>query len=225
MTIRCPPRQTNTLTVTRNISREKSGTSWSSAGSNTSESLSPLVCSDQLSGQRHAVDEDQDAQAQAGADRGFAAQQHEILDDVAGIVDRRVPLRGHDEQGQRRRQQNPHAAGNLAWCRRSGAVIVSPATRASTKVKRMNRVSSIVHRSRLWEGDRSMFSANRWFAEYVGSPKNGPVPNQCERLPFLLSEKRPHYLPCTASKPSWNAGDQVGGVLQHLGDQPRERDA
>jgi hypothetical protein len=28
-----------------------------------------------------------------------------------------------------------------------------------------------------WEGDRSMFSANRLFAKYVGSPKNGPVPN------------------------------------------------
>jgi len=25
------------------------------------------------------------------------------------------------------------------------------------------------------EGDRSMFSANRLFAKYVGSPKNGPV--------------------------------------------------
>jgi hypothetical protein len=27
----------------------------------------------------------------------------------------------------------------------------------------------------LREGDRSMFSANRLFAKYVGSPKNGPV--------------------------------------------------
>ncbi len=30
----------------------------------------------------------------------------------------------------------------------------------------------------LREGDRSVFSANRLFAKYVGSPKNGPVPNQ-----------------------------------------------
>ena len=64
---------------------------------------------DDFARQFHAMHEDHDPQSQTRTHYQFAADKNQIIQQVAGLRRSRVPLRGHNQNGQGQSQQRAHA--------------------------------------------------------------------------------------------------------------------